>query len=471
VNDLVALWASCSSILRQRLPEPTWNTWLAPLTPIEATEDTLTFAVPNAMVRDTVSLRYLDLIRAALKQTTGAAGLASISFVIQPSAFPQSTVTTNEAVELSSSVLARPSAPESFDTNTITPHHYAANNHDASLYNKRYTFASYVVGPSNRFAQAAALAVAERPGGAYNPLFLYGATGLGKTHLLHATANYVTEHFPRLTVRYVSIETFLSEFIDAIHKTGPSDFKRRYRGCDVLLVDDIHFIRGKETQEEFVHTLDSLHQAGKQIVISSDRHPTAISTVQERLRSRFVSGLITDIQPPELATRIAILRMNAQNQQVTVPADVLELIANHIKDNIRELEGALTRIVAYAKIHDVEITRELTEQVLSDVITPGPPRQITKRAILEAVSDTFGVNIEDIRGPSRRRPLVTARQVAMYLFRRLTEENSYPSIAAVFDRDHTTVIHAVDKINKLVKERSGLYSVVEELSHKLREDV
>ena len=269
----------------------------------------------------------------------------------------------------------------------------------------KYSFEAFVIGASNRFAHAAALAVAENPARSYNPLFIHGDSGLGKTHLLHAIGNYVRENFPGRHVRYVSTETFMNEFVDAIRTNTTIAFKRRYRECDVLLVDDIQFMENKEgLQEEFFHTFNHLYGATKQIVITSDRPPKSIATLEDRLQSRFLSGLITDVQPPELETRLAILRKKAEGERAHVPDDVLELIATHVKDNIRELEGALIRVTAFASLNREPLTLEVAEKVLADILLAAEPRQITPKIILDATSDTFGFSIDDICGTSRRRP-------------------------------------------------------------------
>jgi len=330
--------------------------------------------------------------------------------------------------------------------------------------NPRYTFDAFVTGSSNRFSHAAAFKVAETPGLSYNPLFIYGESGLGKTHLLHAIANYVRTHYPTYRVRYVSTETFLNQFVYSIRSGTADEFKRRYREIEVLLVDDIQFMEGKEQlQEEFFHTFNQLHESGNQIVLSSDRPPDAISTLEVRLRSRFKMGLITDIQPPELETRLAILGKKAEQESVHIPDDVLEFIATNITANIRELEGALNRVAAFSTLNDEPLTAALAQKVLAPILGDRDQRAITPAAILEATSKMFDFSIEDIEGQSRRRPLVTARQIGMYVCRDLTEL-SYPAIAEIFGgRDHTTVIHAVRKIETLMKERRQIYDQVTEL--------
>jgi chromosomal replication initiator protein len=311
--------------------------------------------------------------------------------------------------------------------------------------------------------------VAETPAKSYNPLFIYGDAGLGKTHLLQAIANYVREIYPSHQVRYVSTEQFLNQYVDAIRQNTMPEFKKRYREIDVLLLDDIQIIEGKEgLQEELFHTFESLYQANAQIVLSSDRPPDAISTLEDRLRSRFKMGLITEINPPELETRLAILRKKAEREPIAPPADVLEFIASNITNNIRELEGALIRVCAFASLTGNPLTVELAEGVLSDILTNTQPRPITPALILEKTSEMFDFTIDEIRGQSRRRPLVTARQIGMYVMREMTDL-SYPAIAREFGgRDHTTVIHAVEKISGLMKERRQIYDQVTELTQRIR---
>jgi chromosomal replication initiator protein len=342
------------------------------------------------------------------------------------------------------------------------------------ILNPRYTFEDFVSGASNRFAHAACLSVAETPARSYNPLFIYGESGLGKSHLLQAIAHYVRQNYSNSRVRYVSTETFVTEFVDAIKTNTTGAFKRRYRDdCDVLLIDDIQFMEGKEgTQEEFFHTFNYLHQSGRQIVISSDRPPKNMRTLEDRLRSRFEWGLITDVQPPELETRLAILRKKADRERVFVPDDVLTFIATNIKDNIRELEGALNRVCAWASLNlepgQVLDSVTVERRILGYLLSSSEPRPITAKAILEATAKMFDFSVEDLTGQSRRRPLVTARQVAMYVFRELTDF-SYPMIGREFGgRDHTTVIHAVEKIAEQMRERRAIYDQVTELVRVIR---
>ncbi|UYQ63288.1 chromosomal replication initiator protein DnaA [Streptomyces peucetius] len=337
--------------------------------------------------------------------------------------------------------------------------------------NPKYLFDTFVIGASNRFAHAAAVAVAEAPAKAYNPLFIYGESGLGKTHLLHAIGHYARSLYPGTRVRYVSSEEFTNEFINSIRDGKGDTFRKRYRDVDILLVDDIQFLASKEsTQEEFFHTFNTLHNANKQIVLSSDRPPKQLMTLEDRLRNRFEWGLTTDVQPPELETRIAILRKKAVQEQLNAPPEVLEFIASRISRNIRELEGALIRVTAFASLNRQPVDLGLTEIVLKDLIPGGEDAapEITASAIMAATADYFGLTVEDLCGSSRSRVLVTARQIAMYLCRELTDL-SLPKIGAQFGgRDHTTVMHADRKIRALMAERRSIYNQVTELTNRIK---
>jgi len=445
VNEAQRLWDECAGILQAQVSEPVWLTSFEAARAERFEGGVLTLAVPSFLAKERIEGRYLSLVRDALTEI-GAADV-QLALEIAPSEpEPQWTV-----------------APPTAEPMGAGAH---APVHDI---NSRYTFDTFVIGPSNRFAHAAALAVAETPARKYNPLFIYGDAGLGKTHLLQAIGHYVRENYPTYRVRYVTSETFLNEFIDAV-RTGTNDaFKRRYRDIDVLLVDDIQFIEGKkETQEEFFHTFNHLHQANRQIVLSSDRPPDAIGTLEDRLRSRFKMGLITDVQPPDLETRLAILRNKAEREATWVPPEVLEFIATNITDNIRVLEGALIRVAAFASLTSEQLTIDTASSVLGDLLTAKQPRPITPQVILEATSKMFGIPIEDIIGKKRQRPLVTARQVAMYVFRDLTDL-SYPAIAREFGgRDHTTVIHAVEKISAQMRTQRPTYDQVTELVQTIR---
>jgi chromosomal replication initiator protein len=456
VNDTNDLWKRCADALREQVSDATWRTWLTGLVPQAFDGDLLVLTAPSTLVRDRIENRFLGLIAAAVsdvadQQVTVRLDVAEAA-VVEP--------VPDELPPLSDGRLDDgPSVTGSPSRRRRWPDDASAGGLDA-----RYGFDSFVIGSSNRFAHAAALSVAEMPARSYNPLFIHGGAGLGKTHLLHAIGNYVRDNFAGRHVRYVSTETFMNEFVDAIRNNTTAAFKRHYRECDVLLIDDVQFMEGKESlQEEFFHTFNHLYGASKQVVLTSDRPPKSIATLEDRLRSRFLSGLITDVQPPELETRLAILQKKSEREPLPVPDDVLEFIAANVKGNIRELEGALIRVCAFASLNHQPLSRDLAEHVLSDILLAGQPRRITPVMILEATASTFGFTVEDLCGPSRRRPLVIARQIGMYVFREMTDF-SYPAIAREFGgRDHTTVMHAVDKISSLMKERRQIYDQVTEL--------
>lgn len=335
--------------------------------------------------------------------------------------------------------------------------------------NRRYTFDTFVIGASNRFAHAAALAISEAPARAYNPLFIWGESGLGKTHLLHAAGNYAQRLFPGIRVKYVSTEEFTNDFINSLRDDRKVAFKRSYRDIDVLLVDDIQFIENREsTQEEFFHTFNTLHNANKQIVISSDRPPKQLATLEDRLRTRFEWGLITDIQPPELETRIAILRKKAQAERLDVPDEVLELIASSVERNIRELEGALIRVTAFASLNRAPIDRSLAEIVLRDLLADAGTMQISAATIMAATAEYFDTTVEELRGPGKTKALAQSRQIAMYLCRELTDL-SLPKIGQAFGRDHTTVMYAQKKIRSEMAHRHEVFDHVKELTTRIRQ--
>jgi chromosomal replication initiator protein len=452
VNEAQRLWEECAGILRAQMSEAAWLTSFDAARPVDLDGSQLRLAVPSFLAKERIEGRYLSLVQDALSEI-GAGGIALALEIAPVEPEPGWTV-------------APPTAPAPLPAPLA-----ASPDASAQDINPRYSFDTFVIGPSNRFAHAAALAVAETPARKYNPLFIYGDAGLGKTHLLQAIGHYVRENYPTYRVRYVTSETFLNEFIDAVRTQTNDAFKRKYRDIDVLLVDDIQFIEGKkETQEEFFHTFNHLHQANRQIVLSSDRPPDAISTLEDRLRSRFKMGLITDIQPPDLETRLAILRNKAEREAAAVPPEVLEYIAANIADNIRVLEGALIRVAAFANLTSEQVTIETAGQVLGDLLTARQPRPITPAVILEATSKMFGIPVEEITGKKRQRPLVAARQVAMYVVRELTDL-SYPAIAREFGgRDHTTVIHAVEKISAQMRTQRPTYDQVTELMQTVRAD-
>ncbi len=468
------LWTSCLSALRDQISEATWVSCFQTTVALAIDEDVLVIAVPSSLVKERIEGQWLDLVTRHLSEL-GASDI-HLDFQVRPDAVTQELFPGVGAIEdsgidsdkrASASHLNPDSIRSARDEQRRPQGRFRST--PAQALNPRYTFDAFVTGASNRFAHAAALSVAETPARSYNPLFIYGVAGLGKTHLLHAIAHYVHENYQAYQVRYVSTEAFLNDFVESIRSNTASDFKRHYRENDVLLIDDIQFMEGKEgLQEEFFHTFNQLHAANRQIVISSDRPPRSIATLEDRLRSRFEWGLITDIQPPELETRLAILRKKAERELTPIPDEVLEFIATNITKNIRELEGALIRVTAYASLNHESLTSELASTVLGDVLGDTRTRVITAKIILEATSEMFDFSIQELQGKSRRRPLVMARQIGMYVCREMTDL-SYPAIAREYGgRDHTTVIHAVEKIGALMKERRQIYDQVTELMYKIR---
>lgn len=443
------LWEAISRRVRETLGEATHAAWFAHAEPRSLDERELVVAVPNDLTREWIETRFRPIVVSAARDLAGRS--LDVSFLVSPS-----SVGETGGAELPSARLAESIQPEPWETDL----------------NPKYTFDLFVIGSSNRFAHAAALAVAEAPAQAYNPLFIYGGTGLGKTHLLQAIGHYVRQHSRRLTLRYVTSETFMNDFIDSLRDKRIEGFKRRYRNYNVLLVDDIQFFEGKERiQEEFFHTFNSLYEGGAQIVISSDRPPREIATLEERLRSRFEWGLLTDIQAPDLETRIAILRKKVTTEGIHIPdPEVLTFIASRVASNIRELEGALTRVVAFSSLTDRPMTVELAEHVLKDVFPQsGSPPEVTITRIQQAVSEYFRVSVEELVSPRRSQAVVYPRQVAMYLSRELTDA-SLPQIGKEFGgRDHTTVIHAKEKITRLIREDRSVYNLVQELTARIKQ--
>ncbi len=472
VSDGNQVWASVAEVLRTQLTEAVWMSTFNDVRPIKGDHRELTVSVPSNQARDRIMTRWLPLVSDALEEATGAA--CQLVILVDPTHGPSDAEHAADA-----QLRLEPHGLEglgpgfdAYDANGPArlppPGDFGGPVDEAGL-NPRYTFETFVKGSSNQFALAAALRVAETPGRTYNPLFIYGSAGLGKTHLLHAIGHYIHHNYQHHDVRYVSTERFLNEFVDAIRYKTNTAFQRKYREVDVLLVDDIQFLEKREgLQEEFFHTFNALHGANKQIVISSDRVPDAIPTLEERLIGRFRWGLITDIQPPDIETRLAILRNKAERDHVQVPTDTLEFIATKIASNIRELEGALIRVTAFASLSGVPITTDLAQQLLTDLLGDTYAKQRTDEELLAEIASILGFDVIALKGKSRQRPLVTARQIAMYVFRNLTEL-SYPSIARLFGgRDHTTVIHAVDKIQKLMSERKQIYDQVTDLMKKLK---
>jgi chromosomal replication initiator protein len=438
------LWREVSNRLRGTLNETTFQAWfgLAEAGPFE--DGAFTLVVPNDFTREWIEEHFLPFLRSSASEAAGREVRVALRVREQP---------PEHATE-----------PARLEPDRAVAEH--------SVTNPKYTFDLFVIGSSNRFAHAAALAVAEAPAQAYNPLFIYGGTGLGKTHLLQAIGAYVSQHSKGTSCRYVTSETFMNDFINSLRDKRIEGFKQRYRTYDVLLVDDIQFFEGKERiQEEFFHTFNSLYEAGRQIVISSDRPPKEIATLEERLRSRFEWGLLTDIQPPDLETRIAILRKKVTTDGIGVAdPEVLTFIGSRVSTNIRELEGALTRVVAFSSLTGLPLTVELAEQVLRDLFPQGEDiPAVTIGRIQEVVSERFGVSIAEIVSPRRSQSVAYPRQVAMYLSRELTD-SSLPKIGKEFGgRDHTTVIHATTKITRLISEDRTVYNLVQELTARIKQ--
>ena len=443
------IWAAATKDLRLTLTESNFSAWFGRAEPVGLDGDTLVLGVPNHFTKDWIEGRFLEPLTAALSEAAGrpieVAVLADATYAVEEPAVPQP--------EVASSGTAAESAARKEDL----------------VFHPNYTFESFVIGASNRFAHAAALAVAEAPAQAYNPLFIYGGAGLGKTHLLHAIGRYVQEWHPASVVRYVSTEQFMNDFILGLQRRDIPNFHRRYRMADLLLIDDIQFLEGKErTQEEFFHTFNALHPKS-QIVITSDRPPKKIPTLEERLRTRFEWGLITDIQPPDLETRLAILQKKAETEQLTVGDDVMSFIASRIQTNIRELEGALIRVAAYASLTRAELSLELAQQVLQTLLPETREARVTSDLVVSVAAEYYDVTADEICSSSRSRPLVTARQMAMYLCRELTDL-SLPKIGERFGgRDHSTVLYAMHKVRQQMKERQSCYQQVEELTTRIRQ--
>ena len=456
---------------------PQQRAWLKLVQPLVITEGFALLSVPTPFVQNEIERHLREPIITALSRQLGQRVELGVRIAAPTSdeldeglnvfaAAPAST--EPDEVDEDSEALA--SAEASWPTYfSNRPQNTQAGEPTAVNLNRRYTFDTFVIGASNRFAHAATLAIAEAPARAYNPLFIWGESGLGKTHLLHAAGNYAQRLFPGMRVKYVSTEEFTNDFINSLRDDRKASFKRSYRDIDVLLVDDIQFIEGKEgIQEEFFHTFNTLHNANKQIVISSDRPPKQLATLEDRLRTRFEWGLITDVQPPELETRIAILRKKAQMDRLDVPGDVLELIASSIERNIRELEGALIRVTAFASLNKTPIDKSLAEIVLRDLIADAGTMQISTAAIMAATAEYFETTVEELRGPGKTRALAQSRQIAMYLCRELTDL-SLPKIGQAFGRDHTTVMYAEKKIRGEMAERREVFDHVKELTTRIRQ--
>lgn len=475
------VWDLISKHVREQLSDASWNTWFigAKIDPT-STVDNITILVPSSVAWEKITSTFASIINDALESISETP--IALRFVIETQTRQDDNTidiredTSNSSIQ--NSDLTNNFSQQNSDSYTSTQptlqnvNNFSDNNSGSEVagLNPKYTFDHFVIGSSNRFAHAAALSVAEAPAKSYNPLYIYGAAGLGKTHLLHAIGHYVHKMFPNKIIRYVSTETFMNEFVESIRTNSTATFKKRYRQVDVLLVDDIQFLeRSQQLQEEFFHTFNSLTDSSSQIVLCSDRPPKSIATLEDRLRTRFEWGLITDVQPPEFETRLAILQKKAYSENLqNVPDEVMKFIASNISDNVRELEGALIRVAAYSSLHRAVLNEDVAKQVLSDLLPTNKTRVITPQLILDETASLFGWSVTDLCGSSRRRPLVTARQVGMYVFRELTDY-SFPRIAEVFGgRDHTTVMHAVEKIKRQMTEKATVFEQVNELIGRIK---
>jgi chromosomal replication initiator protein len=459
--DLATIWTRALGTLDTEEVGPQHRAFLQLTRPLALVEDTALLAAPNDFAKEVLEVRLRPLVTDVLSRELGRDVRIAVTVEPSPDLLPtieETVVPPEPAVVIEPAADPRPGGGG--PSTRIEP--------DSRL-NPKYTFDTFVIGSSNRFAHAAAVAVAEAPAKAYNPLFIYGGSGLGKTHLLHAIGHYARSLYPGTRVRYVSSEEFTNDFINSIRDDKALAFQRRYRDVDVLLIDDIQFLQGRvQTQEEFFHTFNTLHTANKQIVITSDVAPQGLSGFEDRMRTRFTWGLTTDVQPPDLETRIAILRKKAAQERLQAPPEVLEYIASKIATNIRELEGALIRVTAFASLNRQPVDLSLAEIVLKDLIPDSSGPEITAALIMAVTAAYFGLSMEDLCGSSRSRVLVTARQIAMYLCRELTDL-SLPKIGQQFgNRDHTTVMHADRKIRHLMAERRSVYNQVTELTNRIK---
>jgi chromosomal replication initiator protein len=489
--DLSGAWQQCIEQMLPSAGSPVARQWLQATVPVGFSNDTIVLAAPHAFAREWLDQKLGSAVREELARIAGRQ--LNVVITVQPSAatldggdplhYPDAAAAA--ATDLAADAVAGDAVVDLTEAGDLAdvveldhgrpkgptvwlPSNEPGADPDSQL-NPKYVFEHFVIGQSNRFAHAAAVAVSEAPAKSYNPLFIYGGSGLGKTHLLHAIGHYVQRLYSRLRVRYVTTEQFTNEFIEAIQNKGSAAFQRRYREADVLLIDDIQFLeRAERTQEEFFHTFNALHNAEKQIVISSDRAPKSIAQLEDRLRSRFEWGLMVDVQPPELETRIAILRRKAEAERLDISPDVLEVIAKRVRSNIRELEGALHRVAAFASLQSTRPDLRMAEQVLKDLFPDDGEREITCDLIMRVTAEFFDLNVDDLESKSRTRQFVNARQIAMYLVREMTDM-SLPQIGKAFGgRDHTTVMHAKDKIAALMKERHATYDQVQELTARIR---
>lgn len=453
--DLAEIWMKFQEKIKESLNEKVYNAWISPIIPLEATDEYYKVAVKNVFFATLLKENYSSIIEGILSNIMGK----DIKLIIETA-----EASGSEEKEEKEEILPVKSQQQELFTDKP-----ADSDYDESNLNPKYVFETFVIGNSNRFAHAAAQAVANNPAHAYNPLFLYGGVGLGKTHLMHAIGNRIKQNDPRMKVLYTTSEKFTNEIINSIYNKNTEAFRQKYRNIDCLIIDDIQFLKGKEqTQVEFFHTFNALHDANKQIIISSDRPPREIETLEDRLRSRFDQGLTADIQPPDLETRIAILRKKAESQNIVLPNDVITLLATNISTNIREIEGAYNKIIAYTSLMDMPITVETAQKVLSDMGNSIKSKQITFEGIIKVVADHYHIKAEELFNKKRTQNIAHPRQVAMYLCRELADL-SYPRIGELFGgRNHTTVIHAYEKISKNRQNNISLQNEINEMIEILR---
>lgn len=453
MSDLETIWENTLKDIKNKINLPTYKAWFEHITPLSLKKNCLTVSVGSSFAKEWLESRYSNLLSDSIKKVINNS--CKIKIVTAPESLESTEGYYDEYIDES-----------------IESAYYLNKKIKNSTFNTKYTFDTFIVGNSNRFACTASLAVSEKPGNTYNPLFIYGGVGLGKTHLLHAIGQYTLQLHPDKIVKYVSAERFLNDFINALRYKNIFAFKENYRNNDVLLVDDIHFLEDKEaSQEEFFHTFNALHDTNRQIVLSSDRSPKNISTLEERLRSRFEWGLVTDITPPDLETRMAILKKYSEREKISVSDDILNLIAEKITSNIRELEGSLTRIAAFTSLTKSKPDLVIAKNILKDILPDDKEHKTSMQTIIKEVSKYFSIPINDILSAKRNKFISHARQLAMYLSRELTS-SSLPRIGKSFgDRDHSTVIYAISKISDLIKTDRNVYRQIQEITNKIKTSI
>jgi len=453
MSDLETIWENTLKDIKNKINLPTYKAWFEHITPLSLKKNCLTVSVGSSFAKEWLESRYSNLLSDSIKKVINNS--CKIKIVTAPESLESTERYYDEYIDES-----------------IESAYYLNKKIKNSTFNTKYTFDTFIVGNSNRFACTASLAVSEKPGNTYNPLFIYGGVGLGKTHLLHAIGQYTLQLHPDKIVKYVSAERFLNDFINALRYKNIFAFKENYRNNDVLLVDDIHFLEDKEaSQEEFFHTFNALHDTNRQIVLSSDRSPKNISTLEERLRSRFEWGLVTDITPPDLETRLAILKKYSEREKISVPDDILNLIAEKITSNIRELEGSLTRIAAFTSLTKSKPDLVIAKNILKDILPDDKEHKTSIQTIIKEVSKYFSIPINDILSAKRNKFISHARQLAMYLSRDLTS-SSLPRIGkSIGDRDHSTVIYAISKISDLIKTDRNVYRQIQEITNKIKTSI